>query len=85
MLVTQEDYEAVIRQIPGLGIHKVRAFAPEGGSGGIRVAVKPLSEEPYPHLPAVYARRAIQAEIEKEGCWLRGVILLDPVYVLNWM
>lgn len=79
-LVTQEDYEAVIRQIPGLGIHKVRAFAPEGGSGGIRVAVKPLSEEPYPRLPAVY-RRAIQAEIEKRRMLAARVILLDPVYV----
>ncbi len=93
--MTQEDYEAVIRQIPGLGIHKVRAFAPEGGSGGIRVAVKPLSEEPYPHLPAVYRpghtgrdrkRRMLAAGGDPAGPDLcakldvSGTVLIKPFY-----
>lgn len=78
VLVTQEDYEVLIRQIPGLSIHKVRAFAVEGGD--IRVAVKPGSEEPFPRLSAVY-RRIIQAEIEKRRMLAARVTLLDPVYI----
>lgn len=55
-LVTERDYERAVREIPGLGIHKVQAIR-DPGAGQVIVYVKPYPKEGRPRLPERYRER----------------------------
>ena len=54
--VRTEDYEALVRQTPGLCIHKVKAVA-VSGKNLVKIAVKPYTEEERPKLSPDYLRQ----------------------------
>lgn len=54
--VKVEDYERMIRQVPGLCIHKVRAVV-NSEKNLVRIAVKPYSEDPLAKLSEDYILR----------------------------
>ncbi len=78
-LVRETDYEEMIRRIPGLAVHKVKAFA-GAQDNEVRIAVKPYSEQPFPVLSPIYRER-ILAEVEKRRMLATKVTLLSPIYV----
>lgn len=78
-LVTAEDYENAVRELPGLAIHKVRAFAVPG-KNEIRIAVKPYGEETFPYLPEIYKKTILQ-EVNRRRMLTSDVRLLVPSYV----
>lgn len=53
--VRVEDYEKLVRQTPGLCIHKVKAVAADR-ENLVRIVVKPHTEEPMPKLSQEYLR-----------------------------
>ena len=54
--VRTEDYELLVRQTPGLCIHKVKAMA-FGSENLVKVVVKPYTEEELPKLSREYLQR----------------------------
>lgn len=54
--VRAEDYELLVRQVPGLCIHKVKAI-PIGSKNLVKIVVKPYTEEELPHLSREYLQR----------------------------
>ncbi|MGI5979161.1 MAG: baseplate J/gp47 family protein [Oscillospiraceae bacterium] len=77
--VTAEDYETLVRNAPGLCIHKVHAVAvPERNL--VRVVVKPWSTQPRPALPAVYQQR-LAALLDEKRMLTTRTELVSPRYV----
>jgi len=77
--VTVEDYEQIVRETPGLLIHKVRATA-EPGSGVVRIAVKPYGEGEKPGLSGFYSDH-IRQRLERYRLIGTQIEILPPSYV----
>ena len=77
--VRTEDYEALVRQTPGLCIHKVKAVA-IGGKNLVKIAVKPYTEEELPKLSPDYLRQ-LQDFLEPRRMLTTRFELCQPRYV----
>ena len=77
--VKAEDYEILIRQVPGLCIHKVKAVA-HRKRNLVRVAVKPYAEEAFPQLSEEYIRQ-ICAYLEPRRMLTTRFEICQPRYV----
>lgn len=78
-LVTREDCETLVKQIPGLSIHKVRAAA-EHGENTIRIVIKPNSQSPRPKLSQLYIKR-VQHFLEERRMLTAKILVEQPVHV----
>ena len=77
--VRTEDYEALVRQTPGLCIHKVKAVA-VSGKNLVKIAVKPYTEEELPKLSADYLRQ-LQEYLEPRRMLTTRFEICQPRYV----
>jgi hypothetical protein len=77
--VTLADYEYIVKNTPGLCIHKVKAVAEPAGNL-VRIAVKPRGEEAMPALSALYAR-IIDAHLDRKRMIGTRIELASPVYI----
>ena len=86
--VTMEDYETLVRQTPGLLIHKVKAttsfltksWENQTADNTVYIVVKPYSEETMPKLSSGYERN-IRAMLEKKRMLGTRIQILSPEYV----
>ncbi len=77
--VRAEDYEALVRQTPGLCIHKVKAVAVQE-KNLVKIAVKPYTEEELPTLSADYLRQ-LRDFLEPRRMLTTRFALCPPRYV----
>lgn len=77
--VRTEDYEVLVRQTPGLCIHKVKAVA-IGGKNLVKIAVKPYTEEELPKLTPEYLRQ-LREFLEPRRMLTTRFELCQPRYV----
>ena len=77
--VRAEDYEALVRETPGLCIHKVKAVA-FGSKNLVKIAVKPYTEEELPILSLEY-RKQIQKYLEPRRMLTTRFEICQPRYV----
>ena len=77
--VRTEDYEALVRQTPGLCIHKVKAVA-VSGKNLVKIAVKPYTEEELPKLSPDYLRQ-IRDFLEPHRMLTTRFEICQPHYV----
>ena len=73
------DYENLVKNTPELCIHKVKAVWDEH-KNQIQIAVKPISNQPYPKLSEIY-RKAILEQLEKARLLTVNINVRQPVYV----
>ncbi len=76
--ITEEDYEYLIKNAPGLCIRKVKAYRDESHNQ-VLIAVLPFSEEKRSKLSEDY-RRIISKIIEKRRLLCTKVFLVNPKY-----
>lgn len=76
--VTGKDYETLVRNAPGLCIHKVKATLDEAGNQ-VEIAVMPGTDEEFPVLSETY-RRILEALLEKNRLLTTRLNLVSPVY-----
>lgn len=74
-----EDYEELVRNTPGLCIHKVKAVA-VGNKNLVKIAVKPYTEEELPKLSKEYLRQ-IQTCLEPHRMLTTRFELCSPRYI----
>lgn len=77
--VTTADYERLVKQIPGLCIHKVRAVF-ESQKNVVTVMVKPYSRDKFPKLSKQY-QQMIYYYLEKSRMLTVCLTIKGPVYV----
>lgn len=77
--VKAEDYEELVKSIPELCIHKVKAVR-EPDSNRILIAVKPRSNEMFPVLSKIYEHR-IRKHLEKARLLNVDIAIMQPEYV----
>ena len=77
--VRAEDYEMLVRQTPGLCIHKVKAVA-FGSKNLVKIAVKPYTEEEFPRLSNAYMQQ-IQSFLEPRRMLTTRFEICQPRYV----
>ena len=77
--VRAEDYETLVRQAPGLCIHKVKAVA-IGAKNLVKIAVKPYTEEELPKLSEIYLRQ-LRDFLEPRRMLTTRFELCQPRYV----
>jgi len=77
--VKTEDYEFLIRQVPGLCIHKVKAVA-DRKKNLVCIAVKPHAEEPLPKLSEDYILR-ISSYLDQRRMLTTRFEVCQPRYV----
>lgn len=77
--VRTEDYETLVRQTPGLCIHKVKAVA-FGSKNLVKIAVKPYTEEDFPKLSDAYMRQ-IRSFLEPRRMLTTRFEICQPRYV----
>ena len=73
------DYENLLKTIPELCIHKVKAVR-DDVKNQIQIAVKPVSHKPFPRLSDIYLD-AIYKRLEKARLLTVNIEVLQPVYV----
>lgn len=78
--VRAEDYETLVRRVPGLCIHKVKAVV-DSEKNEVRIVVKPHAEHERPQLTAAYLS-AIRAYLEPYRMLTTRVELCQPQYAL---
>lgn len=78
-MVTQGDCETIVRNIPGLSIHKI-GVCPVPGKNEIHITVKPNSPEPRPELSKLYVSE-ISRYLEKYRMLTTKIVIRQPVYV----
>ena len=76
--VTESDYEQLVKQTPGLIIHKAKAYMDEERNI-VRIAVKPGTEEDFPGLRDHY-KSIIHDHLESRRLLSTRIELLPPVY-----
>ncbi len=76
--VTTEDYEKIVKNTPGLCIHKVKAIA-DSKNNRIKIAVKPYGNSEHPVLSSVYLEE-IKKSLEERRLISTAVEVLQPVY-----
>lgn len=77
-LVTKNDYETFIRQIPDLRIHKVNCYTKKGVET-IFIVVKPYDAEFLPKLSPLY-KKVIMKALEEKRLLCTKIQLLQPTY-----
>ena len=77
--VTEEDYEKIVRNTPGLCVHKAKAIM-DDARNLVTIAVKPGTDEAFPSLPEIY-RRIINKRLEDRRLLTTRVELIPPIYV----
>ena len=77
--VTASDYEELVKQTPGLCIHKVKAFMKEERNI-VKLVVKPQTEEKFPQLTENY-RRLIAEYLEDKRLLTTKLMIKGPAYV----
>ncbi len=77
--VRVEDWEALVRQTPGLCIHKVKAAA-DSQNNLVRIAVKPYTEEKFPRLSEAYLSQ-LRAYLEPRRLLTVRFEICQPRYV----
>lgn len=77
--VTAADYETIVKNAPGLCIHKVRAVLKEQ-KNVIQVAVKPGTDEKFPRLSETY-RKNLEQLLDKKRLLTTRVEIVSPVYL----
>lgn len=77
--VEAADYEELVRTTPELCIDKVKAVR-DDVKNQIQIAVKPVSNKPYPRLSKIYSD-AIYKRIEKARLLTVNIEVQQPVYV----
>ncbi len=77
--VRAEDWEALVRQTPGLCIHKVNTISDTSGSL-VRIAVKPYTEESFPRLSPAYLRQ-LKSFLEPRRMLTTRFEICQPRYV----
>lgn len=77
--VLVSDYEYLVKNTPGLCIHKVKAFYSED-SNTVKIAVKPYTAEKYPKLSQQYIEQ-IKAYLEPRRLVTTGIEILQPTYI----
>jgi len=78
-IVTTEDCRRIVKEIPGLSIHKIGVSAvPERNE--IQVVIKPNSLQERPKLSALYVRLA-QEYLDKARMLTTKIVIKQPVYV----
>lgn len=78
-MVTQQDCEHIVRNIPGLSIHKI-GVCPVPGRNEIRIAVKPNSMQSRPELSSLYIDE-ITRYLEQYRMLATKLVIEQPVYV----
>lgn len=78
-MVTQKDCECIVRNIPGLSIHKI-GVCPVPGRNEIRITVKPNSSQPQPELSQLYIDEIAQY-LEQYRMLTTKLVIEQPVYV----
>lgn len=78
-MVTQEDCERIVGNIPGLSIHKI-GVRPVPDQNEIHIAVKPNSSDPRPMLSQVYIDE-IYRYLERYRMLTTRLVIEQPVYV----
>ncbi len=77
--VTAADYEKLVRETPGLCIHKVKAFM-DRRRNMVRIAVKPGTDDPFPTLSDHY-RGVIERYLSDKRLLTTKLEIVSPVYV----
>lgn len=77
--VTAEDYEALVRRVPNLCIHKVHAYAGKR-EREVEIAVKPCSEDERPILSPYY-QRCIEMYLEERRLLHTSFRIRGPAYI----
>lgn len=77
--VTAQDYEEIVKAVPGLCIRQVKAVRDEA-ENSVSIAVQPFSEEPYPALSPVYEEQILHWLEHRRLVSVR-LRLLQPQYV----
>ena len=77
--VRAADYETLVRQTPGLCVHKVRASVLEG-KNRVQIAVKPYAEGERPRLSQAYIHQ-IAAFLEPRRMLTTQIQIRQPRYV----
>ena len=77
--VQTRDYEQLVRETPGLCIHKVKAMA-FGAQNLIRIVVKPHAEQPLPKLSEEYLQQ-IREHLEPRRMLTTRFEICQPRYV----
>ncbi|MDF2615255.1 MAG: putative baseplate assembly protein [Clostridia bacterium] len=84
--ITCEDYEKIVKQTPGLMIHKIKGISETklsldtSCSNKLSIIVKPFSEEQRPILSQVY-KQAIKKHIEYYRLLTTEVDIQSPIYL----
>ena len=77
--VTQEDYQKLVKELPGLCIHKAKAvFAPKEHL--VEVIVKPYHQEQFPKLSPQY-REIISRYLQERRMLATRIVVKGAVYV----
>ena len=85
-VINEEDYETLVKNIPGLLIHKVRAISEKEldpkatESHKVYIVVKPHSEEERPQLSRTY-RKCIEEALEKYRLLTLELQVVSPRYL----
>lgn len=78
-IVTASDCIQLVREIPGLSIHKVNAATmPDGNT--IAVVVKPNSKEEFPKISDIY-ERAMMDFLEERRMLTTRIEIRQPIYI----
>lgn len=78
-MVTEDDCVKVVKNVPGLSIHKVGIFS-VAERNEIQIAVKPNSNAAFPKLSETY-RREISRYLERCRMLTTKLFITQPVYV----
>lgn len=78
-MVTQADCERIVRNIPGLSIHKI-GVRPVPDQNEIHIAIKPNSDAPRPMLSPIYIDE-IYRYLEQYRMLTTKLVIKQPVYV----
>lgn len=78
-MVTQTDCERIVRNIPGLSVHKIGVH-PVPDKNEIHIAIKPNSDAPRPMLSPIYMDE-IYRYLERYRMLTTKLVIEQPVYV----
>lgn len=77
-LVTKDDFEEYVKNLPELCIHKVNAYK-KPGKQKIYVAVKPYGKENFPKMSPLY-HNMIHTAMEEKRMLSTKIELVQPIY-----
>ena len=84
--ITCEDYEEIVKQTPGLMIHKVRAISETKlypdipYSNKLCIIIKPYAEKEQPVLSSIY-KKAIREHVENYRLLTTEIDIQSPIYL----